>query len=207
VLLGGVYASDDRNERLTAAEALLIRGISIAPRNYWAHLWLGFVQILTNRAARGIGELERALTLNRNLGAAHAWIGLAKIALGRPEETESHVKEALRLSPADAVIFIWVHIQGLAKLHLGADEEAIALFRRSIDASRNYPLNHFYGAAALVHLGRLDEARVEMKAGLALAPKFTLARFRASAESDNPTYLAGRQRIEDGMRKAGAPEE
>ena len=56
VLLGGVYASDDRDERLAAAEALLIKGISIAPRNYWAHLWLGFVQIMTNRAARGIGS-------------------------------------------------------------------------------------------------------------------------------------------------------
>ena len=207
VLLGGVYASDDRDERLAAAEALLIKGISIAPRNYWAHLWLGFVQIMTNRAARGIGELERALTLNRNLGAAHAWIGLAKIALGRPEETELHVKEAFRLSPSDAVAFIWVHIQGLAKLHLGADEEAITLFRRSVDASRNYPLNHFYGAAALAHLSRLEEARAEMKAGLALAPKFTLARFRDSAESDNPTYLAGRKRIGDGMREAGAPED
>ena len=117
------------------------------------------------------------------------------------------MKEAFRLSPSDAVAFIWVHIQGLAKLHLGADEEAITLFRRSVDASRNYPLNHFYGAAALAHLSRLEEARAEMKAGLALAPKFTLARFRGSAESDNPTYLAGRKRIGDGMREAGAPED
>ena len=206
VLIGGVYANDEREERLAAAEALLIKGISIAPRNYWAHLWLGFVEILTNRASRAIGELERALTLNRNLGAAHAWIGLAKITMGRAEETEAHVNEAFRLSPADAVTFIWNHILGLAKLHLGADEEAVAMFRRSIDASRNYPLNHFYGAAALAHLGRIDEARAEVKAGLALAPKFSLAWFRRGAESDNPTYLARRQRIEDGMREAGVPE-
>ena len=207
VLIGGIYANEERDDRLATAEALLIKGISIAPRNYWAHLWLGFVEILTNRAARGIGELERALTLNRNLGAAHAWIGLAKITMGRPEETEAHVNEAFRLSPADAVTFIWHHILALAKLNLGADEEAVALFRRSIDASRNYPLNHFYGAAALAHLGRLDEARAEVKAGLALAPKFSIARFRRSAESDNPAYLAARGRLEEGMRKAGVPEE
>jgi TolB-like protein/class 3 adenylate cyclase len=207
VLIGGIYENEERGERLAAAEALLIKGISIAPRNYWAHLWLGFVEILTNRASQGIGELERALALNRNLGAAHAWIGLAKITMGRPEETEAHVKEALRLSPADAVVFIWHHILGVAKMNLGADEEAAALFRRSIDASRNYPLNHFYGAAALARLGRLDEARAEVKAGLALAPRYSIARFRRAAESDNPTYLAGRERIEEGMRKAGVPEE
>ena len=43
VLIGAVYTNDERAERLAAAEALLIKGISIAPRNYWAHLWLGFV--------------------------------------------------------------------------------------------------------------------------------------------------------------------
>jgi TolB-like protein/class 3 adenylate cyclase len=206
VLFGAVYVDDDRKERLAAAEALILKGLSIAPRNYWAHLWLGFVQILSNRALRGIGELERALTLNRNLGAAHAWIGLAKIMLGRAEETESHIAEAFRISPSDGVAFLWTHIQGLAKLHLGADEEAADLFRRSIDASRNYPLNHFYNAAALAHLGRLSEADGEVKAGLAMAPNFSVPRFRKGVESDNPTYLEQRERIMMGMRQAGVPD-
>jgi class 3 adenylate cyclase/TolB-like protein/Flp pilus assembly protein TadD len=207
VLVGAIYTTEHRTERLAAAEALLIKGVSIAPRNYWAHLWLGFVQIQTNRASRAIGELQQALALNRNLGAAHAWIGQAKITMGRAEEAEAHVNEAFRLSPSDAVAFIWTHIRGLAKLHLGADEEAVALFHRSVDASRNYPLSHFYMAAALAHLGRLDEARAEIKAGLALAPNYSIARFLSMAESDNPTYLAQRERILGGLRKAGVPEE
>ena len=206
VLIGAIFTTDHRAERLAAAEALLIKGISIAPRNYWAHLWLGFIQIQTNRASRAIGELERALTLNRNLGAAHAWTGQAKITMGRAEEAEAHLNEAFRLSPNDAVAFIWTHIRGLAKLHLGADEEAVALFRRSVDASRNYPLNHFYMAAALAHLGRLDEAQAEVKAGLALAPNYSIGRFLSMAESDNPAYLAQRERILEGLRKAGVPE-
>ena len=163
VLVGAFYTSDARPERLAAAEALLIKGLSIAPKNHWAHLWLGFIQILTNRAARGIGELDRALALNRNLGAAHAWKGLAKIAMGRAEETEAHIREAFRVSPADAVTFIWNYISGLAKLHLGADEEASERFRLSTDANRNYPANYFSNAAALALLGRLDEARIEVK--------------------------------------------
>jgi TolB-like protein/class 3 adenylate cyclase len=207
VLFGAVYTNDDRHERLAAAEALLLKGLSIQPRNQWAHLWLGFVQILTNRALRGIGELERALSLNRNLGAAHAWIGLAKITLGRAEETEAHTAEAFRISPSDGATFLWKNIDGMAKLYLGAYEEATDLFRRSIDDSRNYPLNHFYNAAALVHLGRQREAEAEVKAGLTLAPKFSLHRFRGGAESDNPVYLAQRERVTQGMLQAGVPEE
>ena len=206
VLISAVYASDDRRERLKAAESLLLKGLSVQPSNFWAHMWLGYVQILTNRALRGIGELERSLALNRNLGAAHAWIGLAKITLGRAEETKSHIAEAFRISPSDGVAFLWNHIEGLAKLHLGEDEEATDLFRRSIDASRNYPLSHFYNAAALSHLGRQEEANVEVMAGLAMAQGFTLARFRGGAESDNPVFLAQRARIIEGMRTAGVPE-
>jgi TolB-like protein/class 3 adenylate cyclase/Tfp pilus assembly protein PilF len=205
VLFGAVYISDERRERLSAAEALLLKGLAIQPRNYWAHLWLGYVQILTNRGARGIAELERALTLNRNLGAAHAWIGLAKITLGRAEETEAHVTEAFRISPSDGAAYLWAHIQALAKLHLGKDEEAVELFRRSVDASRNYPLNHFYNAAALALLGRQAEAEAEVKSGLAMAPNFTVSRFRGGAESDNPVYLAQRERVAEGMRIAGVP--
>jgi tetratricopeptide (TPR) repeat protein len=206
VLAGAIYTTEHRAERLAEAEALLIKGISIAPRNHWAHLWLAFIQIQTNRASRAIGELEQALSLNRNLGAAHAWIGQAKITMGRAEEAEAHVNEAFRLSPSDAVAFIWTHIRGLAKLHLGADEEAVALFRRSVDASRNYPLNHFYMAAALANLSRLHEAQAEVKAGLELAPNYSIARFLSMAESDNPTYLKQRERILEGLRLAGVPE-
>jgi tetratricopeptide (TPR) repeat protein len=96
---------------------------------------------------------------------------------------------------------------GHAKLHLGAYEEALNLYRRSMDLNPNYPLGHFYLAATLVGLGRLDEARAEAKTALALDPKFTLRRFRDAAQSDNPVFLKRRERIIEDMRMAGVPEE
>jgi hypothetical protein len=59
---------------------------------------------------------------------------------------------------------------------------------------------------ALAHLGRLDDARAAVQAGLALNPTFTLRRFRAGTSSNNPIFLAQRERIYDGMRIAGVPE-
>ena len=77
---------------------------------------------------------------------------------------------------------------------------------RSNEANRNGPLTHFALASALAHLGRLDEARVAVRSGLALDPSFTIRRFRVGAASDNPSYLARRERIYEGMRQAGVPE-
>jgi TolB-like protein/class 3 adenylate cyclase len=201
------YYSDDRRARLLAAEQALTRALSIAPEHAFAHLQMGCVQIFTNRGARGIAECERALTLDRNLAIAHGFIGIAKHFIGRSEETEAHVHEAIRLSPRDTLAYLWLGAPGYAKIHLGDDEGAVAWLRRSIDANSNFPLYHFFLAAALGQLGRPDEARSAVQAGLALNPTFTISRFRAGAPSDNPIFLAQRERICEGMRKAGAPEE
>lgn len=99
--------------------------------------------------------------------------------MGRAQEAEAHVLEALRLSPRDAMIFEWFLIAGQAKTLLGEFAEAATWPRKSIDANRNRPLAFFLLAACLVHLDRLDEARREVNAGLAVDPKFSIARFRA----------------------------
>jgi hypothetical protein len=57
-------------------------------------------------------------------------------------------------------------------------------------------------------IGRRDEVRTAADAGLALSPSFTIARVYRNTRSpwiDN-YYQAQRERIYDGMRKAGAPE-
>jgi tetratricopeptide (TPR) repeat protein len=199
--------TDDRPVRLAAVEATLTRVLSMIPNHAMAHCLFGVVQIFTNRAIQGIAECEQALELDRNLAQAHGWIGLGKCFSGRAEETEAHVLEAFRLSPRDNRTYDWMAQLGVAKFYLGADDAAAASFRRSIEANRNAaPFVHFYLAAALAHLGRRDEARAAVQAGFALDPTFTIARFRAAAATDNPTYLSQRERLVDRMRMAGIPE-
>src|SRR5271165_2416598 len=98
---------------------------------------------------------------------------------------------------------------GMAKNQLGSWEQAVAWFRRAIEANRNFPLAYFHLAVALAQLGRLDEARSAVKAGLALNPSFSVFRARGNwtAMSDDPTYLAQLEPILEGLRKAGVPEQ
>ncbi len=203
---GANVLTDDRAARLAAAETAAIKALSLTPQHARAHMYLGAVHILTDRAAQGIAECEQALALDRNLAIAHGFIGLAKLSIGRGAETEAHVQEAFRLSPRDTFAFLWMLFAGLAKSQLGADAEAVAWFRRCIEANRNYPLAHFHLAAALARLGSLEEAGAAAQAGLALDPGFTLRRLRAMPPSGNPTYLAGARRIYEGLRIAGVPE-
>ncbi|HZZ21462.1 MAG TPA: adenylate cyclase [Roseiarcus sp.] len=200
--VGGAFLSVDRDVRLAAAEAKIAKVLSLRPNDALAYEIMGGILNQTNRSDQGIAEFERALALDPNLAAAHGDIGLAKIFVGHSEETGAHVNEALRLSPRDSFAWLWLHFAGAAKLVLGADDEAVALFRRSIEDSRTIPLTHFFLAGTLANLGKVEEARAEAKAGLALDPGASIGRFRSGGQFDNPMG----ERLMEGLRKAGMPE-
>jgi TolB-like protein/DNA-binding winged helix-turn-helix (wHTH) protein len=200
------WLSEDRRERLLSAEAYLAKALQLSPDCAAAHCASGALRIYSNRAVQGIAECERSLAIDRNLAFAHALIGMGKVLLGRNEETEAHILEALRISPRDALAWIWMGLAGTAKIHLGRDEEALAWLNRAIEFKPNSPVTQFCLAATLAHLDRAEEAREAAHACLKLNPSFTIARFRSQPYSDNPVYLAGRERIYEGLHKAGIPE-
>jgi TolB-like protein/class 3 adenylate cyclase/Tfp pilus assembly protein PilF len=206
IISSQINSLDHNIEELASAEALALQVLAREPRNPMARVCTGLILLFSKRAEQSIAELQQALALDPNLAFVHAQIGFAKCVLGRPEETQAHVLDAMRLSPRDVRAYIWCDFMGIAKLLQGQDAEALAWFRRSLESNRTYPVAHFHCAAALALCGRTDEAGLEVKAGLALAPNFTVGRYRDAALSDNPTYLAQRLRILEAMRLAGAPE-
>ena len=169
-----------------------------------------YVDIFTKRAPEGIAECEHALALDRNLASAHALIGFGKIFIGRAEETEA----SRRRGPApQSARHGGLHVDVNSRAWRSSTSAVTSKRSRGFDG-RSRPTEiflyaYFELAAALAQLGRLDEARSAVKAGLALNPAFTISRARATwtAMSDNPTYLAQLEPIFEGLRKAGVPEQ
>jgi len=206
IVLVGSHLPGERAAHIAAAESAAVQALSLAPSHALAHHAMGTVLTWSNRAERGVSELKLALELNPNLADAHADIGVARIYLGQAEATESHVAEAFRLSPRDWRAYQWFGWIALSKLFLGAYDEAIEWCGRSIGANRNFPMLRFAFAAALALQSRVDEAQEHVKAGLAMLPSFTVRWHRATPNSDNPIYLAARERVAEGLLKAGVPE-
>ena len=87
-------------------------------------------------------------------------------------------------------------LAGVAMTLIRKDDEAVAWLRRAVETNRNYAPAHFWLAAALAHLGRLNEARVAVQAGRAIDPNFTMSRARSDiSASNNSTFLAQRDRV------------
>jgi tetratricopeptide (TPR) repeat protein len=151
-----------------------------------------FVTDVMAAYAAAEAKLAQALSSVPDHARAHMNLGLIKVLTRRATEGIAECEHALKLD------------RNLAHAHSN-----IAWFRRSVEANRNFPAPNLNLATAFALLGRLDEAHAAVKAGLALNPSQSTSRVRAAwtARSDDPTFLAGAERILEGMRKAGVPEQ
>lgn len=200
------FTTDGGDASFADAEAAAIRALELAPNHAVAHLALAQVYSFTDRVPQALAEYQRALDLDRNFAHAYAGFAAASMYGGQSEAAEPHILKAFRLSPHDYQGHLWCLIAGTAKLFLGEDAAAEAWFRRGIEINRAYPIHILYLAAALVGLGRVDEARATAKQALALNPRFSLKLVRSIRRSTNATYVAQLAQVLEKLKAAGIPE-
>ena len=200
------FKTQDRAEQIRVADAATSKALALAPRNARVHFGRGTVLAAMRLPLRARREFERAVALDRNFANAHAYIGLMELFLGRGEATEAHVAHAIRLSPRDPLLDVWSFMVGAADLYLGRFERAVERMRNTVDMSPRCAIAHLALASALALTGRHGEAAQACALGRRIDPDFTLRKIRSEPMSDNPIYLAQRQRFVDGLREAGLPE-
>ena len=160
-----IFSADNRHAVLAAAEASLVKALSLAPDHAFAHSCLGIVQAMTNRATQGIAECERALALIQTRLALIRRSALLRLSLDTLRKRKRTYKRRFVSVRAISSAHVWITLVGAAKLALYRDEEAVAWLRRAIETNRNYPNAHLWLAAALAHLGQLSEAGAQPKLG------------------------------------------
>ncbi len=104
-------------------------------------------------------HFERAIRIDPSDASAHAQIGNALIRTGRPAEGLEHVHYAMRLSPRDPIMPVWLEFAGNGELELNNYPEAIAMFQRSIALNPGYPRSWAGLVAAYALAGNPEEAR------------------------------------------------
>jgi TolB-like protein len=201
------FVAEDRPEQIRIAEEAITKALSLAPDNPFAHHCYADVLYARHEPEAALRELEIAIGLNPNQVWAHAQAGLVKIFLGRAEETATDVGIALRLSPREPGIAVWHLFIGLAALALGRLDIAIGELRKSAALNPTMGLAHFMLAAAFALAGREAEATIECASGRRLLPDFCIARFERELPSASPIFAAQSERIAEGLRLAGVPED
>jgi class 3 adenylate cyclase/TolB-like protein/Flp pilus assembly protein TadD len=200
------YMSSARAEQLRLAEAAISKALELTPNSARTHFCHASVLTALRAPERALREIELAFSLDRDLPYLHARCGAIKILLGRAEEAEGHVTDAIRLSPRDPMLGVWYGTLGSADLHLGRLDQAVDRLRKAVEIAPSNEIPYFYLAAALALQGRGMEAAEACTVGRRLAPIFRIGKCRAEVQSDNSVFLAQRERVYEGLRKAGLPE-
>jgi len=124
-----------------------------------------------------------------------AWIGRSELAIERAQR-------ALRLGPFDSLIWRAHHALSIAYFDSHRYGDAADSARSVIAANSAYSLPRAILAAALVRLGRLDEARAAARTVLEHEPSFTIHGTARYSELEPAVFRP----MADAWREAGLPE-
>jgi len=203
--------STDPQAAIRQAEQFAARAL-VADRNfYWAHLASAVVLISRKRQDEAIVELEQTLALNPGFTTAYTFLCEANNYQGRPDRGMEYADKAIRLSPRDPLLGWFYSEKAWSLLMMQEDDLAIEWLRRTLKIAPDIPIQHALLASTLALAGRQAEASEAFKQYLSLkgTTSKTIAEFRPRhrALSDNPKWLAYSDRLVEGLRKAGMPEQ
>jgi adenylate cyclase len=112
--------------------------------------------------AESLAEADLAVSLDPNSASAHGAQGGARLWGGRPREAIQPLQTAMRLSPFDPLIPLWLHFS--ARAHYWAEDyvASVAVARQLRHSFPNFRQPYNTLIAALGQTGQVDEAHVVM---------------------------------------------
>ena len=179
-------------EALAAAETSLALGED----DPWAHVALGYACSFAGDVSRAIAAFERALELNPSLTMAYQGLAVA-LSADHPDEAIRVMQKAIRLSPRDPHMHLFLHQLAVAHLVAGRYDDALRQEQESLRLRADQPHVYRIMAAAYGHLGRNTEALAALDKMRGLAPHFSMETFR---RSNSQTLV---DRCVEGWRRAG----
>jgi adenylate cyclase len=193
-------------EDLAAAEDAIAQVLANMPDHPMARFVKGDILKAKHEFDSAISEFEAAIESDRNLAPAYEALGHAKLLIGRSNEALAPIEKALRLSPHDPALNLWLFHMCHAFTHLARYSEAIPWCLKSVAAGPLW-LAYVDLAAGYAWTGQMKEAKNAVFELLKLKPNYTVKAWATAGFSDHPKFLTEYEKIVEGLRKAGLPEE
>ena len=153
-----------RDYEAAAAQAEIARAADPTSAEAW--IITGAIRLDIGDAAGAADAYAQATSLRPMLASAQAGLAAALLAEGKNAAAEDAANKALAIAPSAHALFTLAS----AKLALRQPQAALELFDLAIATSPDHARARHNRANALIDLGRLDEAKAELNAALALDP-------------------------------------
>jgi adenylate cyclase len=206
--------SSDPKGDLERAYELESKAIALDPDWTFPHSVKGNILRFQGRTEEAVPEDERALALDPSNVHAVVDLGFDYQNLGEFDKGLEYFDKGIRVSPHDPFLAHFYGGKAWTNFALKRYDQAIEAGRQAIAVNQTGGVQYIHAAfiAALALAGHETDAREALKRYLAL-PSIgqlkTIAAFEAyfSAQGSAPAQVEVSERIYDGLRKAGMPEE
>jgi TolB-like protein/tetratricopeptide (TPR) repeat protein len=190
----------DRDDALRAGRQHAICALALDDGDSWGQIALGYLCMMERRTEESITAFRRAVELNPNSAAARGGLGHCLAFAGHDREAIAHAENAIRLSPLDPDMAIFVGGIAVAHYCAGRYAEAVRFAEEQLRARPGFHGGQRLRCASLAQSGRIDEAREFLKLVRSEQPQLSIDWIRATVPYQTPQLM---ERFLDGMRKAG----
>jgi TolB-like protein/Flp pilus assembly protein TadD len=156
-MLRSIWIERKSDARIREMRQLANRAIIADADDGRGYLIAGTAESWLRQPLRAEALLRKAITLNPSLVAAHAQLGTNAYLSGRPEDAVAPLRTAIRLSPADHVLFFMLGELAMSHMMVGEWDAAIDYAERSIALRPGYWFAHVAKLNALARGGRAAE--------------------------------------------------
>ncbi|HEV7258648.1 MAG TPA: tetratricopeptide repeat protein [Bosea sp. (in: a-proteobacteria)] len=194
------YFVADPKPAIAAGLAHAERAIALDGDSAFAHFAIGRLLTFSGELDRALHHLALAVELNPSFAQAHFGLAQAQIYAARPDQALASIATALRLSPKDPLASMMLTLSSFCQYSLADYVRAEADARRATQLHRRETWSRLALAAALVALGRIDDAKAVVAEARAIEPSLSLDTFSRLVASV-PQEL--RMRVWAGLEAAG----
>ena len=193
----------DRHHGLLPGREHAVRAIALDDCHPWGHVALGYSGLMERRTEDAIAAFGRAVTLNPNSAAAHSHLSRGFAFAGRDREAIEHGHEAIRLSPLDPEMALFLGAIAVAHYTAGRYAEAAHFTAEALRLRPGFQGAQRLRCASLAQAGRVEEARLWLATARSQQAELSIDWIRASVPYQTPRLM---EQFLDGMRKAGLGE-
>ena len=142
------------------------------------------------------------IAFNPNFAEGHTARGFILHHVGRSEEALKCHERAAALNPISPAV--WLHFRAQALYQLGRYPEAVGLLKRRIVRDPETDASRVLLAACYGQMSMIEEAREAWREAIRVNPAYSLEQRRKVLPYKNPDDF---ERVVEGLRKAGVPEQ
>ena len=189
--------ANDTSQSMEMAMAHARKAMDFDPDDYWSSWIIGQIYLETGEPEKALAAYERAVALNPHDPTLLMTMIELLVSLGDAEQAVAQAQTAIRYNPRHPGWYLWN--LGWAQYFAGQHEEAVATLKKMTDPPNGVRRTL---AAALVQVGRLEEARAMIREYMKNEPEQTVADVR-KLPYKHRAYI---DKWAEDLRKAGLPD-